>query len=94
MNTPKTKGTPEFQAACTEYFSLKRNGLGSSPEALAARQRMIDHAPDEVVHLLLEKAKQAGLVPADMPIRAVDPYVAKVASIEAIAKAMRKGGAT
>lgn len=92
MNTPQTNSSPEFQAACEEYAALERNGFGSMPEALAAMQRMLDLAPSNAIGRVMMKAQQIGLLPADMQLKGLDEYDAKVASIEAIAKAMRKGG--
>lgn len=88
-----SKVSPEFNAACAEYFTLKRIGLGRTPLALSARARMVDNAPDGVVDLLLQKAQHAGLLPADMPIRLVDPQGVQATAAAAINKAAGKGGA-
>lgn len=94
MNTPQVQGSPEFQSAYAEWASLYRNGFRGTPEIEIAMLRMVELAPDEVIHQIVEKARQAGLMPADMPIGASAEDCAQVASIEAIAKAMRKGGAS
>jgi len=94
MSIPKIKFSPECQSAHAEWDSLYRNGFSGTPEYEIAMLKMLQLAPAEVINEIWVKAKQAGLIHDDMPPGASAEDCAKVASFEAIAKAMRKGGAS